>query len=82
MIIQILNSRSRDSDTRTLISLLSSAEYASSTRQGEVNHTITLTSLVYDEDKIKLLICKHFDNFIGSSSYYYCLLLLLVNTGS
>lgn len=71
MIIQILHSRSRNSDTRILIILPSSAEYASSTRrQGEDNLTIILTSLVYGEDQIKLLICKHFDNFIGSS--YYC----------
>lgn len=71
MIIQILKSRSRNSDTRTPIILLSSAEYASSTkRQGGDDHTIMLTSLVYDEDEIKLLICKHFDNFIGSYHYY------------
>lgn len=71
MIIQILKSRSRNSDTRTPIILLSSAEYASSTkRQGGDDHTIMLTSLLYDEDEIKALICKHFDNFIGSYHYY------------
>lgn len=53
-----------------LLSLLSHAEYASPPRKdGDIN-TIMFTSLVYD--KVKLLISKDFDNFIGLYFYYCC----------